>query len=210
MPSAYATFANILALTNPETKCQYHLSELTANGDFTQVKTPFPKGFLPTVFVDPHLKLLVTLRFIFKQGLVNKKTVKDAVHAWHAPIGQTTQETSPPAAGPGPSTSHNLNKCQAINPQQTPLSSSASSPVSTPTPTPTYCSHCSAWPVTTKGLVIPPNRDKGKGKAVPMPSTEDNSMAVNPDLVNPSNVDADGELVDFLESPKELAEKKGA
>ncbi|KAG6895625.1 hypothetical protein C0995_012434 [Termitomyces sp. Mi166 len=229
MPSAYATFANILALTNPETKCQYHLSELTANGDFTQVKTPFPKGFLPTVFVDPHLKLLVTLRFIFKQGLVNKKTYMPGMHLLarvcnaqsismlinprlyeHSALTLpqkhnflATQETSPPAAEPGPSTSHNLNKRQAINPQQTPLSSLASSPVSTPNSYLLFPLLC---------LACEHKRDKGKGKAVPMPSTEDNSMVVNSDLVNPSegNVDADGELVDFLESPKELAEKKDA
>ncbi|KAG6858470.1 hypothetical protein C0995_016375 [Termitomyces sp. Mi166 len=212
MPSAYATFANILALTNPETKCQYCLSELTANGDFTRVKTPFPKGFLPRAFIDPRLKLLVTLRFIFKQGLVNKETVKDVCSQPSAKAQFLSHSRDlPTCCETWTIYFHNLNKRQAINPQQTPLSSSASSPVSTPTPT--YCSHCSAWPVTTKGLVIPPNpRDKGKGKAVPMPSTEDNSMVVNPDLVNPSegNVNADGELVDFPESPKELAEKKDA
>ncbi|KAG6883331.1 hypothetical protein C0995_012446 [Termitomyces sp. Mi166 len=204
MPAAYATFADILALTNPETKCQYHLSELAANGGFTQVKTPFPKGFLPTAFVDPHLELLVTIRFISKQGLVNKETIEDVCDFL------ATRETSPPAVEPGPFTSHNCNKHQAINPQQTPLSSLASSLVSTLTPT--YHSHHSAWPVTTKGLVIcsPNPRDKGKVKAAPMPSTEDDSMVINPDLVNPSegNVDADGELVDFPESPQEPAEKK--
>ncbi|KAG6887325.1 hypothetical protein C0995_016171 [Termitomyces sp. Mi166 len=54
--------------------------------------------------------------------------------------------------------------------------------------------------------------DKGKGKAVSMLSTEDDSMAVDPDLVNPSEGDADkdGELMDFLKSLKELAEKKNA
>ncbi|KAG6894665.1 hypothetical protein C0995_013889 [Termitomyces sp. Mi166 len=87
MPFAYAAFADILALTYPETKCQYYLSELAANWDFTQVKTLFSKGFLLTVFVDPHLELLITLRSISKQGLVDKKTVEDVVHAWHAPIG---------------------------------------------------------------------------------------------------------------------------
>ncbi|KAG6871636.1 hypothetical protein C0995_002037 [Termitomyces sp. Mi166 len=194
------------------------------------------------MFINPRLELLITLRFISKQGIVNKETIKDAVHAWHMPISQrvqctmhfhahqskaykhgaltlpqkhgflATREASPPAMGPGPSTSHNCNKHQAIDPPQTPLSSLASSLVSTPTPTNHF--HCSVWPVTTKGLIIhsPNSRDKGKGKAVSMLSTEDDSMAVDPDLVNPSkgNADKDGELVDFLESPKELAEKKNA
>ncbi|KAG6870467.1 hypothetical protein C0995_012797, partial [Termitomyces sp. Mi166 len=78
MPFAYAAFADILALANPETKSQYHLLELAANGDFTRVKTPFPKGFLPTAFVDPCLELLIILKFISKQGLVDKETIEDA------------------------------------------------------------------------------------------------------------------------------------
>ncbi|KAG6860111.1 hypothetical protein C0995_015580 [Termitomyces sp. Mi166 len=105
MPFAYATFTNILALTNPETKCQYYLSELTDDGDFTQ-------------------------------------------------------------------------------------------------------------PVIMKGLVIcflnP--KDKGKDKTVTMLDTEDNSMAVDPDLIIPSegDVNVDSELIDFPESPKDLTEKKNA
>ncbi|KAG6886607.1 hypothetical protein C0995_006479 [Termitomyces sp. Mi166 len=184
-------------------------------------------------FINPCLELLMNLGFISKQGPVDKETVEDVVCVWCAPIGQrvqctkhfhacqseayehcalilpqkcdllATQEASPPATGPGPSTSCDCNKHQAINPPQTPLSSSASSPASTPTPT--YCTHHSVQPVMAKGLIVCSPNPKDK-------DTEDNSMAVDKELVTPSEGDADmdGELIDFPDSSNEPAEKKDA
>ncbi|KAG6860986.1 hypothetical protein C0995_005222 [Termitomyces sp. Mi166 len=241
MPFAYAAFTDILALANPETECQYHLSELATNGDFTRVKTPFPKGFLPTAFVDPHLELLVTLGFISKQALsirkpskmryihgacllargcnaqsistlVNPRLMSIVLSPFHKSVISRPLERPhhlPQDLG-HPLTTTAISAKPSTH--QTPLSSLTSSPV--PTPTPTNHSHRSVQPVITKGLIIrsPNPRDKGKGKAVSMSSTEDDSMVVDSDLVNPSKGDADkdGELVDFPESPKELAEKRNA
>ncbi|KAG6895795.1 hypothetical protein C0995_012201 [Termitomyces sp. Mi166 len=59
---------------------------------------PMPLDFLPT-FVNPHLELLVMLGFISRQGNIDKETVEDAVHAWHAPSSQQVQRTKHQQSG---------------------------------------------------------------------------------------------------------------
>lgn len=82
----------IMNLADPKDECKYHLAEYnTDSHQWNKVKMLFPAGFLPSSFIDSQLDLLVMLRFISKQGNVDKQTIKNTVCAWCMPSGEWVQ-----------------------------------------------------------------------------------------------------------------------
>ena len=85
----YALFANLINSADPNMECPYQLSTLSCKTNhWSKVNQPFPNGYLPSTYLNPCLDILVTLGFISNQENVDRWTVEDAVHVWHAPSSQ--------------------------------------------------------------------------------------------------------------------------
>ncbi|KAG6859831.1 hypothetical protein C0995_003308, partial [Termitomyces sp. Mi166 len=135
-----------------------------------EVNRLFPQDFLPTSFVDPRFKLLVTLGFISRQSNIDKETVEDAVQAWWAPSGQQL----PPG--------HFSKAILAVSPA---LANSF---------------HTASKPVASKGIVINFPDCKGKGKAIKSEvEPEDVVMTQACKTPLPKDADTEGKLMDYLE-----------
>lgn len=211
MPLGYQTFAEILNLADPVEECQYRLTVYSEEQKgWEKVNKLFPPRFLPSTFTDPCLELLVTLGFITNQGNVDKQTVEDAVQAWRAPSGQRVQRikqfharqtaTRSPYAQTRPQASPIADRSHGIHEHH-----SAVAGPSTPRRDKRPGLYLTKrTPVSTEGPARPSN-GKGKEKAVKETRKEDSAMEVDPpaEVVPPDDLDADSELEDFPESPKE-------
>ncbi|KAG6876026.1 hypothetical protein C0993_006172 [Termitomyces sp. T159_Od127] len=209
MPLGYNTFAMVLNLANPETKCQYCL--LAYNKEekgWKKVNKPFSNRFLPTTFVDPCLDIPVTLSFITNQGNVDKQTVEDAVRAWHVPSGQKVQRTKQfhmHQAG-------HVVLGQLLPQKRTYSETSSVYSASSNIMAGPLAVHRDkrlgmgqSAPLTSKRAPMAHEHNrKGKGKEI----TDDLAMVVDntTKTVTPEDADTDGEFKDFSNSPKEAKE----
>ncbi|KAG6875805.1 hypothetical protein C0992_002214 [Termitomyces sp. T32_za158] len=213
MPIGYNTLATLLNLADPETECQYCLSAYNVQKKgWEKVSKPFPAGFLPATLVDPRLELLVTLGFITDQGNVDKQTVEDAVRAWRAPSGQRVQRTKQFHARHGssamkePGTRMLPQKRAFAQPRvEAPIYSNPADVLPEPHRDKRRAIRALAPAVTSKEVIIRFPDRKGKNKALPEDQIEDSAMIVDMSGVHQplDDVDAEGELEDFPDSPKE-------